>query len=331
VIRLIALFALALAASAAPSQAPPPSVEAIAARYFQADTFCEAGTRGSRVEPRENFSRMTFAGCAHRDGRFKYIEHPGPGQVVSWAEGEKFHRYWESNGQYREYALGDGLSLWGYRSAGSPALQSRLFSSGSTPALAGYAPSGTLSSAHYTVFERFRDQRWSERLWVRNEDQAIVKYEEARDGTVLRFVELTSQELDRPLGDAELSYRVPPFAHISLQNNPLAFFAGLFAAAVLAGALFWSRLFARAPSVEEVLRKRRFLWKLQLWVFGGIAAFLAVLAALTLATPDSGHPPFIVVVIVVAVWCGAAFALTACFTLTSYAVQRLVASRLRRA
>jgi hypothetical protein len=66
VIRPIALIALALAASAAPSQEPPPSVEAIAARYFQGDTFCEAGTRGSRVEPRENFSPMTFAGCASR-------------------------------------------------------------------------------------------------------------------------------------------------------------------------------------------------------------------------------------------------------------------------
>ena len=316
---------------AAAAQAPP-SLDSIAARHFAAETYCEAGRYGVRLSASERFSLDTFAGCAHRDGRFKFFEDPGPGQIVSWTDGETLYRYWQSNGQYREYPLSEAanMNVFGYRSVAAAFLQSRLFTRGAkdNPSLAGYRPSPALSSAEHAVFER-ADERWpgqSGRFWVRNADQAIFKYEEARNGEVMRFVELSSQEIGRPLADAELAHPVSPLTYVTLQNDPAAFFSGLFLAVPLAGAAFWTWLFARAASLDEVLRKRRLLWKVQLWGFGVTGVLIGALAVLSLVTPDSGHPPFIVVVVLMAIGWAVVFALTALFTLVSYAVQRLVRS-----
>ena len=89
-------------------------------------------------------------------------------------------------------------------------------------------------------------------------------------------------------------------------------------------------LLARAPSLEDVLRKRRRLWRLQLWSFAVALIVIAALAALTTTGRDSGHPPAIVLVYVLAAWCGVAFALTAFFTLTSYPMELLFRARRAR-
>jgi hypothetical protein len=328
--HLFASLALAFAAAAAAEE--PPALESTAERYFNAETYCEAGTYGVRLSAGERFSLDKFAGCAHHDGRFKFFEEPGRGQIISWTDGETLYRYWQSNGQYREYPLSEAanMNVFGYRSVGAAFLQSRLFTRGAKddPSLTGYRPSPALSSVEHTVFER-PDERWpgqSGRFWVRNADKAIFKYEEARNGEVMRFVELSSQEVGRPLADAELSHPVSPLTYVSLQNNPAAFFTGLFLGALLAGAAFWTWRFARATSLDEVLRKRRLLWKVQLWGFGVTGVLIGALAVLSLVMPDSGHPPFIVVVVVMAIGWAVASALAALFTLVSYAVQRLVRS-----
>lgn len=220
--RLACLLLLVLGAT---MPASAQDLEALAARYFDAETYCEAGTYGVRISPKESFSQDKFAGCAHRDGRFRFLEHSGPVQAVTWSDGETLYRYWQSNGQYREYPLAQAakMNAFAYRSTGAAFLQSRLSTRGAinNPSLTGYTPSGDLSTPEHMVFER-RDEGWGniDRLWVRNADKAIVKYEQARNGEVMRFVELSSQEVGRPLSDAELSHRVLSFTHVSLQNNP---------------------------------------------------------------------------------------------------------------
>lgn len=329
------LYGLLLLVLGAAMPARAQELEVLAARYLDAETYCEAGTYGVRMSPKEAFSQERFSGCAHRDGRFRFLEHPGPLQVVTWSNGETLYRYWQSNGQYREYPLAQSgkLYFFGYRRAGAAFLQSRLFTRGAyeNPSLGGYARSGALSTPEHMVFER-RDERWgnTERLWVRNADKAIFRYEQARNGEVLRFVELSAQEAGRPLSDAELSHRVSSLTHVSLQNNPAAFFAGLVLAVVLAAGAFWAWVFARTPDVDEVLRKRRLLWKVQLWGLGAAGGLTGVLALLSVAIPGGGHPPFIVVVMVMALWGAVVFGLAALFTSMSYPVQRLLALRLRR-
>ena len=180
-----------------------------------------------------------------------------------------------------------------------------------------------MSTQSHTVYERFGDDqhRTSERVWVLNRDGSIVRWEGLQGGEVHRFVEITSQEINRKIGDGELSNRVPLFARYSLQNNPAVFLAGLFLSVGLAGTLFWTWLMARGASLEDIARKRRKLWRFQLWAFGIAAAALAALAVLALIGGGKGHPPAIVIVFVLAIWCAGLFVLTALFTLASYPVQ----------
>lgn len=312
------------------------SIDAIAARYLAAQTYCETGKWGMRDQADHGFMQVAFSLCAHRDGRFKYVEHADqPHKTINWSDARKYYRYSEYGGIYQEYALDDSSvsALFGLRRAASPAFQSRLFNWDSgrlagmdaARSLQSYKASAALSTPEYSVFERFNDQypRESERLWVRHKDGSIARYEGLRDRVVLRFVEISSPQLNRPLTDADLSYDVPLSTRYSLQNNPRAFVGGLFILAALSGGFVWAWLFARATSLEDVLRKRRRLWRVQLWSFGVIAIALAVLAVLAAIGPDSGHPPAIVFVYVAAVWCAVAFALAACFTLSSYPVQLL--------
>lgn len=335
----LALLTLALVPLPALAQEPM-SIESIAARYFGAQTYCETGKWGMRDDAASGFLQVAFARCAHRDGRFKYAEHVDrPRKEVHWSDSQKQYRYSEYADFYKEYPLDDRelFTLQRTRSEVFPVFLSALYPRDANRLgdgigyLQSYKPSSVHSTALHSVFERFNDphERSGERLWVLNADKSIVRYEAVRDGVVLRFVELTSQEINRPLSAADLSQHVPLSARFSLQNNAPVFMAGLFAAAVAAGALVWGWLFARAASVDDVLRKRRRLWRLQFWSFGGIALALAALALLAASGRDSGHPPAIVLVYVMAIWCAAGFALAACFTLTSYPVQWLFDRRSR--
>jgi hypothetical protein len=320
------------------------SIESIAAGYFGAETYCESGKWGMRDDPKHGFTETAFSRCAHRDGRFKSVEHVDrPRKEVIWSDSEKYYRHSEYANFYQEYPLDDIflLNFPGNRSELYPIYLSRLFNRyspnapdrTSTRYLQSYKASSALSTTQHSVFERFDDEnhRNSERLWVRNADKSIVRYEGLRDGVILHFAEITSQQANRPLTDADLSHDVPLFVRYSLQNNPGVFIAGLFVAAGFAGALLWGWLFSQATSFEDVVRKRRRLWRVQFWVFGGTAIALGVLAVLAVIVPGKGHPPGIVLVFVLAIWCAVAFALTTCFTLMSYPVQMLLSRVARRA
>lgn len=333
---VLAALTLALAPIPAPAQEPI-SVESIAAGSFATETYCETGKWGMRDEPKHGFAEIAFSRCAQRDGRFKSVQYADrPQKEVIWSDSRKLYRHAEAASFYQEYALDDVfLSMAsGNRSELYPLYLSRLFNRyspnapdrTSTRYLQSYKASSALSTAQHSVFERFDDEnhRNSERLWVRNADKSIVRYEGLRDGAILHFAEITSQELDRPLGDAELSHDVPLVVRYSLQNNPGVFIAALFAAAGLAGVLLWGWWFSRATRFDDVVRGRRRLWRVQFWCWGGAAIALGALAVLAIMAPGKGHPPAIVFVFVLAVWCAVAFALTACFTLMSYPVQLLL-------
>jgi hypothetical protein len=338
---LVALLALALAATRALALEPM-SIESSAAGYFGAETYCETGKWGMRHDPKHGFTEIAFSRCAHRDGRFKAVEFVDrPLKEVIWSDSKKYYRHSEGANFYHEYPLDDVfLSTFpGNRSELYPLYLSRLFNQyspnapdrTSTRYLQTYKANSTLSTAQYSVFERFDDENHknSERLWVRNADRSIVRYEGLRDGALLHFAEITALEVNRPLTDAELSHHVPLFVRYSLQNNPGVFIAGLFVAAGFAGAFLWGWWFARATSLEEVVRKRGRLWRVQFRIFGGTAIALGVLALLSIIVPGKGHPPAIVFVFVLAIWFAVAFALTTFFTLMSYPMQLLV-SRVAR-
>jgi hypothetical protein len=310
----------------------------VADRYLGADSYCETGKWGMRDSPAHGYTEVAFARCAHSDGRFKLIEFADrPQKFIIWADSDKHYRYSESAGIYQEYPVDQPYinSPYGARGETYPAFLSRMFAwramgpsgaADSASRLEGFRASGALSTGQHTVYERYVDDQRGvgERLWVLNKDRSITRWEGLQGGEVHRFVEITSQEINPRLAEEDLSYRVPLFVRFSLQNNPKAFIAGLFVASALAGMLFWSWLFARAASVDDIARKRRKLWRFQLWTFGVIGAVLAALAVLASIGGDRGHPPAIVLVLVLAAWCAVIFALTALFTLTSYPAQRLL-------
>jgi hypothetical protein len=335
--RLAALLVV-LAPWLAYAQAPA-SLAPIADRYLGADTYCETGKWGMRDSPAQGYMAVAFARCAHRDGRFKLIEHADrPRKFIIWADARKYYRYSESARIYQEYPVDQPYinSPYGARGEVFPAFLSRMFpwrvvarSGGADPAphLEAFLASSALSTAQHTVYERFADDqfRTGERIWVLNRDRSIVRWEGLQGREVHRFVEISSQEINRTLTDGDLSHDAPLFARYSLQNNPLVFLTGLFVAAGLAGILFWLWLFARGASPDDVALKRRKLWRFQLWTFGVAAAVLAALAVLSIGS--RGHPPAIVIVFVLAVWCVGIFGLTALFTLTSYPVQYFLQRR----
>jgi hypothetical protein len=332
-VRRLFVLVLALMPWVAGAQAPA-SLAPVADRYFGSETYCETGKWGMRDSPAHGYSEVPFARCAHRDGRFKLIEFPGQRhQFVIWADAEKYYRYSEVAGVYQEYPVDKPYinSPYGARGDAFPEFLSRRFpwrtgrSGGADPLpdLDAFRASSALSTQRHTVYERFGDdqRRTSERVWVLSRDGSIVRWEGLQGGEVHRFVEITSQEINRKIGDGDLSHRAPLFARYSLQNNPAVFLAGLFAVVGLAGTLFWAWLVTRGASLEDIARKRRKLWRFQRWAFGIAGVALAALALLALVGGGSGHPPAIVIVFMLAIWCAGLFVLMALFTFTSYPVQ----------
>jgi hypothetical protein len=334
--RNIAASLFAVLAAAAHS-AEPPSLESLAAPLLQAQTYCESGTGGADVGL-EQLTQNPYRVCAHRDGRFKFIERPGmPGQIVMWSDGRKLHRYVEHGRGYQQYDLADrsGAHLYERPREEAPALHSRLFRSATRSgagldllgSLRGYRVNAELSDARQTVYERTEtDGRAGSRIRVK--DGAIVRYEYLWHGILRGYVEIASREVDRPLADAELAQDVPVWVRYSLENNQPVFAAGLFVLAALAGLAFWAWRFARAEHPYDVLSFRRYLWRIYAWAFGGVAAILGMLAFLTWG--GKGHPPAIVFVIALAGLAGLAFGLVACFLLSSYVVQAFPRNRIAR-
>lgn len=325
---------------ALPLSAQETTLEAVAARYLAAETYCDAGKRSQRWEPQQAMQGEPFTRCAHRDGRFKHVESAGsPHEVVNWSDGEKHHRYFRHNRLYQEHSFDDAMHFDLYRNRAEliPVFLLRPFSSeprnltekqNRTSYLRSFKPSA-LSTPEYSVFERMNltYPGNGERIWVRKSDQVIVKHEAIERDTVMRVVEISRAEFNRPLAPADLSFDAPVSARFSLQSNPVAFVILLFIVAAIAGAGLWGWLFAQAPDPADVVHKRGRLWRFQLWALLAVAALLAILAVATSIGPDKGHPPAIVIVFVLAFWAAVAFGLAACFTALSYPAQWLFARR----
>jgi hypothetical protein len=338
--RLLALFAFALLPIGTLAQEPV-SLESIASGHFGKETYCESGKWGTH-HPTYGFRGVPFSRCAHSDGRFKVVQYMDqPNQDVLWSDGGKFYRHAPAANYYQESRLDDAfmLSFPTNRSELYPIYLSRVYNqySANGPPRAtkdyfqSYKASAALSTPQHSVFERHDDGNHghSERLWVRNADRMIVRYEGLRNGVVQDVAEITSQVLDRPLTDADLSHEVPLLTRYSLKNDPRVFIAGLFGAAGLVGALVWGRLFSRAASLEDFARTRRRLWRVQFWISGVVAIVLAALGALAAVShgaSDSG----LVLVFFLSIACAIGFALAVCFTLVSYPVEWLLTRGARR-
>jgi hypothetical protein len=309
----------------------PLSVESVAAGYFGLQSYCDAGKRSWRDDPKRPYTQeLAFTRCARADGRFKYVEsEPRGGATAKWSDGKQVYRYLAWGRRYQELPFNDG-SLYGFyevRSEVFPVFVFELFSNDARSLvrkdqrasyLRSFTPDAARSTPEHTVFERMDPgARSGERLWIRNAGRKIVRHESLRDGGVVRLVEVGWLEVNRPLSDAELWHETPLLARYSLMNNPAVFMSGLVVAAGLLGTLFWALLVGLGISIAA---KRRRLWLAQAWGFGAIALLLGALALLT-AGGGGGHPPAIVYVWVLAIWAGVAFAMSALFTLASYPVE----------
>jgi hypothetical protein len=324
----------------APAQAQDTlSLEAVANRYFALSSYCDSGRRSWRDNARQPFiQELGFRRCARADGRFKSVEtDPRTRSAeIKWADERRIYRYLEWGRRYQELPFNDA-SLFGYYEVRSEIFPVFVFEAFSSDArrlvrkderaryFSSFSRNAALSTPEYIVFERMDPGgRSGERLWVRHADRSIFRHESLRDGGVVRLVEVTAFELNRPLSDAELRHNVPLLARYSLMNNPAVFMAGLVGCAGIVGAAFWVLL---AVLGMDIAAKRRRLWRAQAWAFGAVALLLGVLAALTAG--GGGHPPAIVYVYVLGVWCAVVFAMAALFTLASYPVQ-FAARRWRR-
>ena len=330
------LLAASVFAAAAWAQEPI-TVESVAQAYFASSSYCDAGKWGQRIAQGQSAVREeTFQRCASRDGRFRRIESMGAtGSEIRWSDGRLFYRYLPQYERYQALPLDDSITYGLYKNHAEiyPAFMFELFSaeprvftdpSRRAAYLKAFVPSPGASNAQYTVFEHpVPGTRWSERLWIRNADRSIARWESFENDVLMRYTEVTSQEFNRALGEADLSTEVPAFARYSLMNNPRVFLSALIAAPGVLGLLVWPWL------PRAAYDKRRFLWKLQFWIYGVLGAVLLVLAGLTLPG-GGGHPPAIFFVLGMAVWVGIAFAMTGLFTLASYPAQLIARRRWAR-
>lgn len=325
---LLALLAWLLVT---PSLAQEPSLESIAMRYITAETYCEKGKLSRRFDKSSPLQEVPYERCSHRDGRFRIVEE----NIVSWSDGkQKHHRFFFYNKFYQQSSLDedDGITYGLYRNRSQivPVVRLRHYvidarelteAGRRAKYLQSFKPAAALSGEQHLVFERtdpyYKTQ--VERVWVRNSDKAIVKYELLSGDMVMRKAEVSRAEFDRPLGPAELSFSPPLYARLSPQSNPQGFIALLAIAVLLAGFGVWGRAFSRAEDPDDVVHYRGRAWRFLLWAFLGTVALLAALTAATWG--GSGHPPAIAYVMVLAVFAAIGFGLAALFVLASYPMQ----------
>ena len=327
---LFAVFAAAVQA------ADPPPLESVVAPLLQAQTYCETGKFGASTAPNEPLPQNRYRVCAHRDGRFKYVESPGePSQIATWFDGRTLHRYVEysRNYQSRDITERGADHFYDNPRETAPAMHSRVLrqvkrNGGGQELLASlrdYKFNSELSDARQAVYERRNyDPRGATRIRVAA-DGALARYEGLYDGVLRGYTEITARQVGQPLSNAELTQDVPLFARYSPQNNQPVFFGGLFVVFALAGIAFWMWRFRRAKQWHDVVSLRRTLWKIFGWTFAAVAGLLGLLAVVTWG--GSGHPPAIAYVMVLAVLAGIGFGLVACFLLSSYAAQALAGRR----
>ena len=312
------------------------SLESIAARYLAAETYCERGKVIRRFDKQSPLQEMPYERCSHRDGRFRIVEE----NVVNWSDGRTtHHRFFRYNKLYQQHSLDadDGVTYGLYRNRAEivPVVRLRhyandpreLTEAGRRAAYLKSFKPAALSTAEHTVFERVDPyyQTNVERIWVRNSDKTIVKYELLNDGLLMRGAEVAAAEFNRPLGAADLAFDVPLYSRVSPQSNLPAFVSLLFGAVVIIGFLFWTWIHRRLQDPGTLAVHRSRLWRFQRRAWLVTAVLLGILAAVTWGS--SGHPPAIVYVAVMAAFAASGFGLLACFTLASYPVQWVLRRR----
>src|SRR5688572_32108606 len=127
-VRTLAASLCAVLAAAVQAAEPVP-LESLAAALLSARTYCETGKFGATTSPNEPLPEHHYRVCAHRDGRYKYVESPGqPSQIVTWSDGRTLHRYVEysRNYQQRDVAARGADEFYDKPQEKTPALHSRL-------------------------------------------------------------------------------------------------------------------------------------------------------------------------------------------------------------
>lgn len=328
------LFAALLPALALPCpHAHEVSLDAVVLRYRAARTYCESGKWFYPLT-----GEVRFSLCAADDDRFRFVQHAGePSEEVFWASPGKLHWHRRDTRAYEERPR-HAAQMEGFAPGRRPAATSRLLREtwgrgggvdGQAP-LAGFAPNPELSTTTHAVFARHDPQLGViEHLSLRRSDGAMVRYEQMAGSVLRHYVELSAVRLDPVLGRADLEFRPPALQRFSPQNNPAVFFAGLLLGAAVAGGAAWAWMFTRSADSERVLNLRSMMWRCWRRALAVAAAATGVFTLFALARPATGHPPGIVVPLLLALWAGAGFAVAACALLASYPVQHFLSGRRR--
>jgi len=141
-----------------------------------------------------------------------------------------------------------------------------------------------------------------ERVWVRKADSFVIRSEEIWDGRLASSATLVEARANPTLTQADLVERAPFFQRYSLKTQPTVFTGGLAAVSFLFGlalSLGWRR-----P------RNWRRIWLVYAKGIGIAIVLLAVLTLLSLG--GGGHPPAIIVPMILGLLAGvAALALAA--------------------
>lgn len=313
------------------------SLEPYVRRMLQAQAFCESGTWGATYGSGTPMAHFEYRLCAHRDGRFRYDVSPGkPEQITLWSDGKTLHRYAIAHRAYQAHAVAssDAKNIYERPRVDAPALHSRMLRrlvsadriEDFPRELGNYQLREDLSDGARKVFDQSGNPGISlSRVIVAGE--RIVRQESYYDGRMNGYLDVTSQGIDPPLGEADISYPLPWWVSWSPQNDMPRFIGAVYALAVLLAFGLWTRGFARAVDPFHLVRVRSGLWRLFRWSFGFVAGGLGLLAALTWG--GSGHPPAIAYVWVMALASASCFGLFAGVLLASYPAQPL-ANRLRQ-
>lgn len=328
------LLTLLLAAAASPAAAQqPPSLDAVLTRYLAARSYCEEG----RVWF-PNTGEVAFNVCADNQGRFKHVSRIGqPEESVAWSEGALLHSWRKDTRAYGELrrdtpaARGDGYGPGRPPAAMSQLLRESLIRPGAVDSgdpFKGYAPSPALSSPTHTVFERRPPHAsHAERIWLRHADGVLTRYEHvAPQGAIVHWVELAAVRIDAPLAPQDLAFRPGFFERHNLRNSPWLVQGALVAFCLAAAIVAWTQVYRRVPPERLAhLRSRAWWWWRRVLIVA--VAVLASMTVLAVLMPGSGHPPAIVVPMLLGWLAGMAFAFAAAVLLASYPAEWLARRR----
>jgi len=284
--------------------------ESVLTAYTALEGYCDTVA----VQDQQQSSELSR--CYARDGRYKRSEQfvePWGFRFVQWGDTQRANR-WSTHGGSTTYYAEDRARDW--RTDGPPdGLAARALSAFLRSAQTEDQARGTLRSMQVVedgadiVLQRQHASPVGtdvvNRVWVRRAEGFVIRAEETWNGRVAWSATLIKVRANPLLTQADLAETAPFFQRYSLQTRPRAFTGGLTAVAFAAGLIL------------SVAWRRQRNWR-RIWLnyakgIGAVIASLAVLSVLSLG--GGGHPPAIIVPVILGMYAALAALALAAFML----------------